>query len=179
MGFGDVATTNVIEPAVIGFPHHGIDRAHLLIAWQGQGVVHQGIGGGEGAQGVGEHDGGFQIAQLLHLAVTHQLAETVADMNRGGQLALKEIAGLGNDGGHPGTDVLALDQRGMTHGDTGDIGNGIEDAGLQHTDADAVVRHPHFLGRGDLGQSEQQDERQGQGSGAGHDGESGKNQCGL
>ena len=133
----DVQATDIVQAAVVGLAHDGVDGNHLLIAGLRERVFHDGFAGTPDAEGIGEHDGRFDDAEFVDLGGAGELAEAVADIDGGGRLLLKEIAFVREDGGDAGVDAGGIVVDGyLAYAHAGDVGDGVvlarrQDAGLQ------------------------------------------------
>jgi hypothetical protein len=123
---GDGTAADVVEIAVVGFTDHRVHGEHLLVPRQRQHVADEGVGHARHAQGGSQQDRGLDLAQLLHLGHTGQLAEAVTHEDGAGHLLEEEIAGVRQDGGHAGAHGVAADDGRLADLDTGDVGDGIE-----------------------------------------------------
>jgi hypothetical protein len=52
---------------------------------------------------------------------------------------LEEVPSVGEDRGHPGADVIALDEGGVADADPGDIGDGVQGTGREDPGGDPEV----------------------------------------
>jgi hypothetical protein len=68
-----------------------------------------------------------------------QLAEGVADEHRAGDLVLKQVAAVRQDGGHAGADLVTADHGRVTDADTRDVGNRVVRTGGVDADDDAEI----------------------------------------
>ena len=118
---------DVIQVAVVALEHQRIDRGQL--AANGGIGCHGGadlrVGHGAHAEGVGQRDGRFQHAQLLHLHQPRALAEAVEHGGGCGRLVQERVAGVRAHHGHAGL-RCAIGQRDMAHGDVADVADGIQ-----------------------------------------------------
>jgi hypothetical protein len=121
-----VPATNIVEVAVVGFSDQRIHRAHRLIAGEAQQVIDQRVGHPRHVQGGSQRDGGFDLAQFLHLGGSSQLPESVAHINRAGNFIPKQVPAVWQHHGDSSADGIPLDERGMAHAHALDIGNGIQ-----------------------------------------------------
>ena len=128
---GGPAGTNVVEAGVVGLSDHGIERHDALVARLAERPAVDGLNGPTDRQRVGEHDRRFDLAELLHLRCTSELAEAVEHCQPGRQLVAAEIAVVRHDGRGAGAQALALDHRHLTDANAGHVGDGVERAGWQ------------------------------------------------
>ena len=124
LGF-DVEPADVVEPPVVGLTDHGIDAPDVLVAWLRQGPSRHGSGGVPHAERVGQHDGRFDLAELVYLRGADQLAEGVVDVDRPRDFVLKEISTVRENGGNPGANVRAVDDAYLANQHSGNIGDGV------------------------------------------------------
>jgi hypothetical protein len=120
---------DVVEVAIVGLRHQGVDRPDRFITGQVQHVVDQRIRHPGNAEGGSEQYRGFGLSQLVHLRRAHQLAETVADEDCSRHLVLEQVASVRQDSGDAGADLLVADQGDVPHGDTRDISDCVQGAG--------------------------------------------------
>jgi hypothetical protein len=143
----DMASADVVEPAVVGFPHNGVDRLHALIPREGEDVVDQSISGGGHAECVCQDDRSFKGAELLDLGRAGELAVRVGDTDRGGNLLLEDVPLMRNDRRHPGPDSAAFDHREVADLHAGNVGDGIERPGLERPGFDPKLPQARPLSR--------------------------------
>ncbi len=117
-------TTGLTEPTA-SLP--GWARVHVISASAGLGH----------GQGVGEDDGGLDLAQLLKLGGPHHLAKPIAHGQPRRHLVLKQIAPVGQNRRHPRADIVAGDQRNLPHPHPRHIGDGVERARGEYAGSDA------------------------------------------
>ena len=129
-----MTAANVAQVSVIGFADHRIDGAHLLVARQGQHVTDQRVGHARHAGGGSQQDGRFDVAHFIHLGGAGQLSETIARENRTGHFFAVEIAGMRQNRGYAGPDVVAANNGGLSDFDTGNVGDRIKRTGRQDAD---------------------------------------------
>ena len=76
-------------------------------------------------QGVGQHDGRLDGAELVDLRRAGQLAEGVADVDRAGHLVLKEVAAVRKNRRHARADVVPANHRRVADADAWNIRDGV------------------------------------------------------
>ena len=130
---------DVVQAAVVGFSHYRIYGPDVLVAGQGQHVVHDGGGGVPYPEGVGQQNGGFKLAEFFHLGLANQFPKAVAHDHRCWDLLLKKIAGVGQDGGGSGADAFALNQGEVAYADPRDICDGIVGSGREHAGGNSQI----------------------------------------
>ena len=75
------------------------------------------------------------------------LAESVADVDRGGQFLLKEIAGVRKNRGDTGSNCVSFDECVMTDSDSRDISDGVFRPGRQDPWLDPELADTGSIGR--------------------------------
>ena len=89
-------------------------------------------------QSIGEKNGGFQLAQLIHLNQSLALTEAVEHDGGGGQLVIEGIFRAGEDGGQSGFVSASVDGD-VAHGHPGHIGDFVALAGGELAHGQAQV----------------------------------------
>lgn len=123
-----MAAANVVQPAVVGFPHHRIDGANLLIAGQREFPIHQRGGRIPDAQRVGKNDGRLDLAELVHLRRSDKLPEGVLDIDGCGDLVLKHVSRMRKNHGDAGADIVAVNDAYLADFNPVHVGNRVERA---------------------------------------------------
>ena len=102
IAFFHMQSADIVQPAIVALHHHRVDRARLPadLGISRHHIAAQGREGRAGGQRVGQDDGRLQLAQLPGLHQAHGFAKTVDDIKPQGQLFLKTVAAVGQDGGH-------------------------------------------------------------------------------
>ena len=124
------AAPDIGQGAVVALAHHGVDRAGggalppALLQQPG----HRSIVYLAYIQSIGEKNGGFQLAQLIHLNQSLALTEAVEHDGGGGQLVIEGIFRAGEDGGQSGFVSAGVDGD-VAHGHPGHIGDFVALAG--------------------------------------------------
>src|SRR4029079_6608798 len=122
----DGAGADVVERAVVRLRDDRVDRAHLFVAGQREHVVEERVGDTRHVQRRRQENRRLDLAELLDLRRSHDLAEAVADEDAGRHFLDKEIPAVREDGGDAGADGLAADDGGVPDADAGDVGDGVE-----------------------------------------------------
>ncbi len=135
----DVQAANVVQPAIVGLPDDSVYRLHTLVARLSEGVAHDSIDGDTDGERIGEHDWGFDRAELGNLRRTGELAKRVADEDGAGDLLVEHVPVVRHDGRHSGPHGVAFDDRGVADPYAGDVRDGVERAGRQHARDDAEI----------------------------------------
>jgi hypothetical protein len=150
------AAPDVVQPAVIGFTHHRIDRCHGFISRNRQYPVDDGVGRPGYAQGIGQDDGRFNLAQFPDLGAAHQFAIPVSNGDAGGHFVLVDVVRMRHNGRGSGADVFVFDHGHMPHPDGVNIGDGVERSRRQNAGgnpqfpgslSDRFHMHPFQAGR--------------------------------
>ncbi len=137
--FPHMQAADVVEVAIVALKHHRVYRAGLPangfvlrqhMAAQRRPCRARG-------QRVGEHDGRLQLPKLLHLHQPQRFAKAVEHLHGGGQLFLKAVAGVRQDGRHARLH-RPVGQRGMPHQHARHIGQQVARTGGQAANADTV-----------------------------------------
>ena len=136
---GGEGLANIVQTAVIGLAHHGIQRGDALIARLRQGPAVHRLDGAADRQRVGQQDRRLDLAQFDKLRGACQLAKAVEHSKAGRNLVLKRIAIMRQDRRHPGADALALTDRDMADAHAGHIGDRVQRAGRQGSGGDAEI----------------------------------------
>src|SRR5690606_38603638 len=119
---GDRPRPDVVQRAIVRLADHGVDGAHAVHAGPGEQPVDHGVGGAPDAQRAGEQDRRLQLAQLAHLGDTDELAEAVADHDRGRDALTEPVVAGRQDRGDAGVAVVAADG-GVADAYAGDVGD--------------------------------------------------------
>jgi hypothetical protein len=122
----------------------------------------EGIGGTPHAEGAGEQDGRFDFPEFAQLGFPEQLAVTIADEQGGSNGVCIEIARSGNDGGNPGTDILAFHARAVPHPHPFQVGDRVQGPGIKDSHLQADVPGPGPVGIGGERAAQQQGTGHGQ-----------------
>ena len=134
-----VASADVVELSVVGLSDHGIDAADIFITLHVQGVTQYALDALSHGKGIRQHDRRLDIAQFPYLRHTGQLAETVADIHSCRAFHAEDIAFMGHDGRHAGTDIIAFNERYLPDADTRYVGDGIVGSGVKDPGFNAEI----------------------------------------
>ena len=132
-----VAPPDVVEVAIVGFTHQGIHGLGFFVAGLVQSVFDEGIHGSGYVQGIGEGNGGFEVAQLLYLRATRQLAKPIGNKDGGGDFVLEKVVSVWYNYGDSGAGVLTFTQGVVADLDIADVSNGVVVAGGEYADVEA------------------------------------------
>ncbi len=140
-----MATSDVVEVAVIRLTDDRVDRAYLLIPRQPEHPVDQGVGDSRDVERVGQQDWCLDLAQLIDLRRAHQLAKAIANDDRPRHLLAKKIAGMRQDRRHSRPDRVATDDRRLPDLHPGNVGDRIQSPCAKHTNPQADLSRPRPL----------------------------------
>ncbi|HUF74774.1 MAG TPA: P1 family peptidase [Longimicrobiales bacterium] len=141
----DGACAYVVQRAVVGLPHHRVDRAHVLHPVPREHPRDERIGRPPDAQRAGEQNGRLELSELPDLRDPEELAEAIADVHRRGHAGAERVAPVRNDGGHARAHPRRLDDGCMADLDTRDVGDRVVLARREDADDDADVARPRSL----------------------------------
>jgi hypothetical protein len=120
---------DIVEIAIVGLSYERVYRLDLLVAWQCKHVVEQVIGDAWDGKRGRQQDRCFDLAQLVHLSRTGELAKAVADEHCARHFLAKEIPVVGKDCSDSGADVVAANQRRVADEHALNIGDCVQRAG--------------------------------------------------
>ena len=135
----DMAPPNVVQESVVGFAHQRIHRLDAFIAWQAKHIIQNRIRHARHIQRRRERDGSFDFAEFLHLRLTRQLPERIADEHRSRDLLTKQISRVRQDHRHSRTNRIGLVESDLADAHAADIGNRIKGAAWQAAGWDAEI----------------------------------------
>ena len=163
----DRPRANVVERAVIRFRHDRIDRPHVRHSRLLEHPVDHRVGRLPDTERAREQDRRLELAELVQLGRSGDLAEAVSDVQRRGHAVGEQVPAVRQNRGHAGANVVALDHRRLPDAHAGDVGDRVEPAGREHARLDAEIARPRALGgrlRGECGHREDRREREWRGS---------------
>src|SRR5262249_38899179 len=129
---GDMKATDVVQPAVVRFADERVHRTHLVVSGLRQRVAHDRFHRGPHAQCVRQDDRRLDSAELRDLRRASQFPKRIADEDRAGDLVLKKISAVWEDGRYTGADAIALDDRRVADSHAVDICDRIERRWLEN-----------------------------------------------
>ena len=137
---GNESCTDVVDAAVIRFADKGVDAFDRFIAWLLERPGEKPFNSGSDTERVGENNRRFKRAEFVDLRNSCGLAKAVSDKYAGGHFFLKNIAAVREDGRHARVHAACVVFQGnLADFYAGHIGHGIEFAGGQDADMDAVT----------------------------------------
>jgi len=125
-----VETANVVEPAVIGFADERVGAGNIFVSVFGDRPMGDSGCGVKNAEGVGQDDRSFDLAEFVDLSGADEFAEGVVGEDGAGDFVLKKIAGMRTNGGDAGADVVAFDDGHLADEDAGNVGDGVFGPGI-------------------------------------------------
>ena len=117
--------TDVVQRAVVGLTNHRVDGGDRVVVGLRQRPLHCPVKSGRHTERVRQDHRRFDIAQFHHLGRPGELPEAVGHVDRAGDLVLEQVAGMRQNGGHPGTHVVAVKQRHLANANPFDIGDAV------------------------------------------------------
>src|SRR5262249_51564938 len=130
---------DITEPSRIGFGDQRVDRTHVLVAGQRKQVSGGRVPRFPHAQGAGENNGRLELAQLVDLQSTSELAKCVSHYDRGRDLVAKEVARVREDGSDARVDRPVLADRHLTYANARYVGDRVERPRRQDAELHAPV----------------------------------------
>ena len=103
-----VKTANIIEPAVVGFSDESVGARDIFVAGFSDSPMSDCGGSIKDTERVGQDNGSFDLTEFVDLRGADEFAESIVDEDGAGDFVLKEIAGVGEDGGNARADVVAF-----------------------------------------------------------------------
>ena len=132
--------TDVVDAAVICFADKGVDAFDRFIAGLLERPGEESFNPGGDIERVGENDRCFKRAEFVDLRNSRGLAKAVSDKYAGGHFFLKNIVAVRQDGRHACVHAACVVFQGnLADFHSRHIGHGIEFAGGQYADMDAVT----------------------------------------
>ena len=119
----------VVQHAVVGLADHRVDRPDGRHSGLLEHPLRERIGGTPYAQGRGEQDRRFGLAELVHLGAADELAETIPDVDGRRNAVQEEISTVREYGGDTRAHRRSFDEGRMTDAHAGNIGDRIEATG--------------------------------------------------
>ena len=146
-----MAASDVIYLAVVSLTDHGVDTSDILIPFLAESVGQNPLDALSHGQGVGQHNWGLNGSKFLDLSYSSQFPEAVADKYRGWTFLSEKVALMGDNGRHPGPDIIAFDDSHLADLDSRHIRYGIQRTGLEYSRLNTEVPDPaptRGLGKG-------------------------------